>query len=116
MTLASALARDADAIATQLDAGDACGAVERAQALQQRTIEALNSPRLVPAALKEDLGVAVADVVDRTESECAAAQARAQPQPAPPTVAEDEGEDHGDEANGNGKRDRGKHKGRKGKD
>jgi hypothetical protein len=110
--LAARLASDADAVAARLDAGDPCGAAERAAALQQETIAALNRPGEVPDALKDDLGFAVADVVDRAQSECAAAQ----PPPAPPPVATatvDEDDDEDGEARG---RKRGKGKGRGKKD
>jgi hypothetical protein len=113
--LAGRLARDADAVAAALRAGDPCGSAARAQALQQRVIQALNRPGLVPAPLKEDLGLAVADLVDRTQSECAAAQPAPAPSP-PTTVADGEGgevDKQGDNGSGNGKR--GKHNGHRGK-
>jgi hypothetical protein len=82
-----------------------------ATALQLRTTEALNRPGTVPAALKEDLGSGVADVVDRAQTECTSAT----PPPAPPpatTVEEDDEDDEG-EKRGKG---RGKGKGRRKKD
>lgn len=105
-------------MAARLDAGDPCGAAELAAGLQQRAIEALNRPRAVPQALKEDLGLAVADLVDRAQTECAAAQPPpAPPPPAPPaaTVGED-ADDEGDDGPGGGKKNgegKGKGKGKK---
>jgi hypothetical protein len=99
--LAEQLAGRADTVAAQLDAGDPCGAAERAAALQQAAIQALNQPGQVPVELKEDLGVAVADLVDRAQSECAAAQPPLAPPPPPqaqppaPTTTAEEDEDDG---------------------
>jgi hypothetical protein len=97
--LAEQLAGGADAVAARLDAGDPCGAAAQAAALQQAAIQALNRPGQVPAELKEDLGVAVADLLDRAQSECAAAQPPPAPPPPPATTAatttEPENEDKG---------------------
>jgi hypothetical protein len=124
--LGEQLAAEADAVGQQLDGGDPCGAAERAAGLQQRAIAALNRPGQVPAELKEDLGVAAADLVDRAQTECAAAQPPpAPPPPAPPppttTAEEDESEDEAkdekedEDGRGNDGRGRGKGKGKKGK-
>ena len=110
--LAEQLAAEADGVAALLDAGDPCGAAERAAALQQATIAALNRPA-VPAALKEDLGAGVADLVDRAETECAAAQPP--PVPPPATTAEEDG-DEDENGDGRGKRGKGKGTGRGKKD
>jgi hypothetical protein len=118
-TVAARLAADADAVAARLEAGDPCGAAESAAALQQTAVGALNRPGQVPDELKEDLGLAVADLVDRAQTECASAQPPpappAPPPPPPPatTVDEDEGEEDEDD-NGRGKKKgRGKRKGKK---
>jgi hypothetical protein len=104
--VAERLATEADAVAARLEAGDPCGAAAQAAALQQRVIEAQNRPSEVPDALREDLGLAVAELVDRTQGECAAAQ----PPPSPATTAED---DEGDEGRGRGKgKGRGKGRGK----
>ena len=93
-------------------------AADRAADLQQRTIAALNRPGQVPEELKEDLGVAVADLVDRAQRECAGAQPppAAPPPPAPPpptTTAEEDGaEDEAEDDDGRG-RGKGKGKGKK---
>ena len=109
--LAQQLAAESDSDAQLLDAGDPCGAAERAAALQQRAIAALNTPRTVPDELKEDLGVAVADLVDRAQTECAAAQ----PPPAPPpttTAPEADEDEHEEEGDGRGENGRGRGKGK----
>lgn len=107
--LAQELAADADTVAARLDAGDPCGASEQAAALQQRVVEAQNRPGEVPDALREDLGLAVAILVDRAQAECAAAQP---PPPPPPATTVDEEDDEGEEENGEGRGKRGKGKGR----
>lgn len=110
--LGAQLAAEADAIAQQLVSGDPCGAAGRAVALQQGVIAALNRPGQVPTELKEDLGVAAADLVDRAQAECAAAQPPPAPPPATTTAPEaDEDEDEGED-NGRG-RGKGKGKGKK---
>ncbi len=112
--LAEELAADADAVAQLLDAGDPCGAAGRAAGLQRRAIAALNRPGRVPEDLKEDLGVAVADRVDRAQTECAAA--RPPPPPPPPTTTaeqeDDEAKDAGDDDDGRGNNGRGRGKGK----
>jgi hypothetical protein len=110
--LAERLAAEADGVAKQLEAGDPCGAAARALALQQRVIEAQNRPGEVPAALREDLGLAVADVADRTQSECAAAEAPPAPPPVPATTTAEQDDDEDDEARGRGKKGKGKSKGK----
>jgi len=107
--LAQRLAAEADAVAARLEAGDPCGGAEQAAALQQATIQALNRPGQVPDELKEDLGLAMADLVDRAQTECAAAL----PPPQTTTTVPDEEED--DDENGRG-RGRGKGKKDKGDD
>ena len=107
--LGAQLAAESDSVAQLLDAGDACGAAERAVALQQQAIAAFNSPGQVPDELKEDLGVALADVVDRAKTECAATQ----PPPAPPVAATTTEEDDEAEDDGHNGRGRGKGKGKK---
>jgi hypothetical protein len=52
--LAQQLAAASDDVARKLDAGDSCGALASAQALQQQTIAAINA-RQVPPALQETL-------------------------------------------------------------
>jgi hypothetical protein len=106
--VAEQLAADADTVAARLDAGDPCGAAERAAALQQATIQALNARGQVPDELKEDLGLAVADLVDRAQTECTAAQ----PPPAPPPPTTTEAEEDEDEDGGENGRGRGKGKGK----
>jgi hypothetical protein len=115
--LAERLAADADAVAARLDADDPCGAAQLAATLQQRTIEALNRPRAVPDALKDDLGSGVADVVDRAQTECdsAAPPPAATPPPPSPATTVDEN-DEGDEEGGKRGKGRGKGKGRRKKD
>jgi hypothetical protein len=112
--LAERLARDADAVADRLDAGDPCAAVPVALRLRTRAIEAVNGPA-VPAALKEELLSNAQAVYDRAAQACS----KARPAPAPPPPAtEAEDEDDEDDENGNGRgKGKGKGKGgRKGKD
>jgi hypothetical protein len=113
--LAERLAADADAVAARLDADDPCGAAQLAATLQQRTIEALNRPRAVPDALKDDLGSGVADVVDRAQTECASATPPPAPPPPPPAATVDE-DDEEDEEGGNRGKARGKGKGKRKRD
>jgi hypothetical protein len=114
--LAEQLAGRADAVAARLDSGDPCGAAQQAAGLQQAAIQALNRPGRIPAELREDLGVAVADLVDRAQGECAAAQPPPAPPPpvappAPTTLpATTTEEDQGGEERGRGKKGHGKRK------
>jgi hypothetical protein len=89
--LGRALAARSDAVASQLAAGDACGASASARNLQQRTIASM--PR-VPPDLQEPLQSAVNDLVDRVDAAC-----RATPPPpvAPPPVnpPPEQGKGHG---------------------
>jgi hypothetical protein len=95
--LATQLAERSDRVAAALAAGDACGALGEATALQQATVQAINA-RQVPAALQEDLSGTVNDLAGRIH--CVPAQ------------QQDEGErdEHG---KGPGKHEG---KGKKGKD
>jgi hypothetical protein len=65
--VAQRLARESDAVATSLDAGDRCAAAARAQALQRDTIARIGS---VPAQLQETLQGTVNDLVDRVGPVC----------------------------------------------
>jgi hypothetical protein len=116
--LAEQLAGRADTVAAQLDAGDPCGAAERAAALQQTAIQALNQPGQVPVELKEDLGVGVADLVDRAQSECAAAQPPPSPPPPPAatTAADEDDDEHDQGEDGPGRGKKQGHEKRKDKD
>src|SRR5262249_18976217 len=62
--LAAQLATASDAVAARLDAGDGCGALATARALQQQAIAAINARR-VPAAFQEGLLAATNDLVAR---------------------------------------------------
>jgi hypothetical protein len=62
--LAHTLAARSDEVAARLAAGDSCGALASARALQQETIAAINAGR-VPGALQEPLAGAAARVVSR---------------------------------------------------
>lgn len=97
--LASELAAASDDVAARLEAGDGCGARERADALHARVVAAVNTGR-VPARYQEELGAATAALAARIEC-------------VPPRVDEDE-EGHG---HGKGRaKGRGKGKGRKEED
>ncbi len=99
--VAADLAERSDAVAAQLDAGDACGALASAQALQQRTIAAINDGR-VPPRYQERLSAAV--------GELAASIACAPATPAAPTGSTAGGEDDDDEHDdGHGKKKGKKH-------
>ncbi len=84
--LARHVAGEADAIAQQLDAGDACGALDRAKRLQQETIAAISR---VPAPLQEDLQAGVNAVVGSITCVPPA------PPPPPATPPKEHGKGHG---------------------
>lgn len=65
-SLASSLAAQSDAVADALAAGDSCRALSLANALQQRTIAAINEGR-VSADLQEQLSSAVNALVARVK-------------------------------------------------
>jgi hypothetical protein len=89
--LAESLAARSDAVASRLDAGDACAARTEADALQRAAIAAVNEQR-VPAALQEELlGAATA----------LAAAIRCEPAAAP--AGEDEDGDSKGKSKGKGK-------------
>jgi hypothetical protein len=75
--LARSWAQQADAVAAALEAGDGCTARMRAQALQERVIDAVNERR-VPARFQEQLTSSVNDLAGRIT--CT---------PAPPTIVEE---------------------------
>jgi hypothetical protein len=62
--VAVALAQSSDAVADALEAGDDCGALTFAQALQQQTIAEINAGR-VPGPLQEPLQTTVNDLAGR---------------------------------------------------
>jgi hypothetical protein len=64
VALAEQLATHSDAVAAKLDAGDGCGALDEARALQRQAIGAINGRR-VPAAFQESLLAATNDLVAR---------------------------------------------------
>jgi hypothetical protein len=100
--LAAELAQQSDVVAERLEANDPCGAQAEAEALQQRTIAAVNEGR-VPPRYQEELTSAVSALL--ASIECVPAET-----PPPPTVEEeeDEEEENDDEENeGQGKGDRG---------
>jgi hypothetical protein len=66
---AEPLARQADAVAARLSAGDACGARDHARALQRGTIDAINAGR-VPEELQEPLQNRANELVSELEPEC----------------------------------------------
>jgi hypothetical protein len=78
--VAQAFAQDADTVAADLAAGDACGAREHATALQEQLIAAVNAHR-VPARLLEPLSSSVNDLVGRIV--CTPPPAAPTPKPAP---------------------------------
>jgi hypothetical protein len=71
--LAERLARDADQVASRVDAADPCGALAVAARLRTRAIAAVNGPA-VPAPLKEELLANAQLLHDRTAQACAAAE------------------------------------------
>ncbi len=87
--LAAELAQRSDAVAAALDQGDECAALDQAKRLQHDTMQAINEGR-VPGAFRENLGPAVADLVERIEC-------------TPPAE-----EEHGERGKGKGKH-KGKH-------
>ena len=89
--LAAELAGRSDAVAERLEADDPCGALAEAEALQADTIAAVNEGR-VPARFQEELGAAVASLVDSIE--CT---------PAPPPVSDEEEDDEQGKGKGRGK-------------
>jgi cell division septation protein DedD len=101
--LAQSLAAASDQVATQLSAGDACGAAATASALQQRTIRSVGR---VPSALQEPLQSAVNDLAERTSATCMAAQPKQPPPTPPPPEPAPKGKGHG-----HGKGHEKKHKG-----
>jgi hypothetical protein len=62
--LAEQLAERSDRVAVALDEGNACGALDQANHLQQDTIRAINEGR-VPGPFLENLSSTVGDLVDR---------------------------------------------------
>jgi hypothetical protein len=95
--VAAPLASQSDEVASTLDAGDSCAALERAQKLQQDTVAAINAGR-VPATFQEQLASTVGDLVSRIQ--CV-------PPPKPQDRAKHEGK-----AKGKGKhKDEKKHEG-----
>jgi hypothetical protein len=76
--LGRSLAAQSEQVASQLAAGDACGASDSATKLQQRTIASMVR---VPAELQEPLQSAVNDLADRAQAAC---QAATPPPPLPP--------------------------------
>ena len=64
--VASALASRSDDVALALAGGDHCRALSLAQQLQQETVAAINAGR-IPAALQEQLGSTVGDLVSRIQ-------------------------------------------------
>lgn len=96
--LAQALAARSEDVAARLAAGDDCGALASARALQQQTISAINAGR-VPGALQEPIAGAAARVVARISC-----PPRAEPLPSPEPHAKkkDEHADHGKHGHGKG--------------
>jgi hypothetical protein len=92
--LGRSLAAQSDAVASQLAAGDACGASGSARNLQQQAIASM--PR-VPADLQEPLQSAVNDLVDRVEAACAATPPAVPPPPVAPPAnpPPEQGKGHG---------------------
>jgi hypothetical protein len=84
---AGPLAKQADAIAARLAAGDACGARDHALAFQRRTIGAINAGA-VPAELQEPLQERANELVSELEPECLPSVApESTQQPQPPAVS-----------------------------
>lgn len=108
------LARSADLVAEALDRGDQCGAAERAAALQQQAINAVNGGD-VPPALQEEFLAGVNRLASSVECVPPAPAPPPPPQPPPPAADPDEVEgeqdEHEDGAQGRGRgQDRGKGK------
>ncbi|HET7044521.1 MAG TPA: hypothetical protein VFI37_06690 [Gaiellaceae bacterium] len=89
-TTAAPLAKQADAIAARLAAGDACGARDHALALQRRTIAAINARR-VPAGLQEPLQSRANELVSELEPECLPSVAPESTQPPPQPQSQETG-------------------------
>jgi hypothetical protein len=89
--LAQQLAERSDAVAAKFDAGDTCGALADARALQRQVVAAINTGR-VPARLQEPLSAAANDLTVRITC-------------APPTAAKDhhgKGDHKGHDKHGKG--------------
>ena len=101
--LAQSLAAASDQVATQLAAGDACGAAATAGGLQQRTIASIGR---VPSQLQEPLQSAVNDLAARASADCMAARPAQPPAtpPPPPPPPKAHGKGHG---KGHGKKKHG---------
>ena len=97
--LAERLAARSDSVAERLEGGDACAALEEAEALQAETIAAVNEGR-IPQVFQEELLGSVTALVESID--CT-------PPPAPDQEDADEGEDGEDDERGRGK---GKQKGK----
>jgi hypothetical protein len=118
LQLAAELAEQSDVVAERLEANDPCGARAEAEALQQRTITAVNDGR-VPPRYQEELTSTVGALLASIECAPAEPPPPTVEEPPPPTVEEpppptveepdeEETDDEDDEENeGQGKGDRG---------
>ena len=88
--VADRLAKESDAVARRLDAGDRCGAAEQAQRL---LLDTRNSIQSVPAAFQETLMGTANDLADRVGPVCS--PENAQPPPEPKGKGKGHGKKHG---------------------